>query len=209
MPNAQGDENQTQRLLDLVAQGDREALDCLLESYRSLIRAFLARRLDTMLQPRLDPSDLVQETQMEIARRVEEYLQHHPMPFRLWVLRIAINRLRNAHRNHHRQRRAIHREVPFPDNSGLLLAGPLLADGSTPSQQLQRRETQELVERAVARLDETDQEILLLRQTEELSYEEIASILDINSAAARKRFGRALLRLRQILKDEGLLEAEP
>jgi len=54
---------------------------------------------------------------------------------------------------------------------------------------------------------ETDREILLMRTVEELPYQEIGCLLDIAPAAARKRYGRALLRLQKLLFDEGLLES--
>jgi DNA-directed RNA polymerase specialized sigma24 family protein len=49
-------------------------------------------------------------------------------------------------------------------------------------------------------------EILLLRHAERMPFEEIACLLDIEPGAARKRFGRALIRLQQRLPDRGLLE---
>ena len=45
-----------------------------------------------------------------------------------------------------------------------------------------------------------------MRHAEELSYEEIACLLEIAPAAARKRYGRALIRLQKALTDHGLLE---
>jgi DNA-directed RNA polymerase specialized sigma24 family protein len=45
-----------------------------------------------------------------------------------------------------------------------------------------------------------------MRHVEELPYEEIACLLDIDPMAARQRYGRALIRLRRVLKDHGLLE---
>jgi DNA-directed RNA polymerase specialized sigma24 family protein len=44
---------------------------------------------------------------------------------------------------------------------------------------------------------------------DELPYQEIGCILDLDPAAARKRYGRALLRLRKLLRDAGLLEDQP
>jgi RNA polymerase sigma-70 factor (ECF subfamily) len=58
----------------------------------------------------------------------------------------------------------------------------------------------------VAQLSGTDREVLLMRHAEEMPFDEIACLLDIEPAAARKRFGRALLRLQTILTDKGLLE---
>jgi RNA polymerase sigma-70 factor (ECF subfamily) len=59
---------------------------------------------------------------------------------------------------------------------------------------------------AVNGLSETEQEILLMRHGERLSFQEIAFLLEIEPAAARKRFGRALLRLQQALSEQGLVE---
>jgi RNA polymerase sigma-70 factor (ECF subfamily) len=78
--------------------------------------------------------------------------------------------------------------------------------GPSPSQALEAREFAERVSRAVGELAEADREILLMRHAEELSYEAIACLLDIEPAAARKRFGRALIRLQKVLTDHGVLE---
>ena len=103
-------------------------------------------------------------------------------------------------------RRDAGRDVPLPEQSSLLLAGRLLAAGSTPSQRLDRSETARRVRDAVAGLPEADREVLLMRNFEGLSYEEVGAALEIAPAAARKRYGRALLRLQQLLIDGGLLE---
>jgi RNA polymerase sigma-70 factor (ECF subfamily) len=95
----------------------------------------------------------------------------------------------------------------LPDRSSLLLAKPLLAGASSPSQQNAAREFADRVGHAVAELVEADREILLLRHMEGLNYAEISCLLGIEADAARKRYGRALLRLRKVLKDHGLLES--
>jgi RNA polymerase sigma-70 factor (ECF subfamily) len=85
-----------------------------------------------------------------------------------------------------------------------MLAGQAL--GSTPSQQLIRKELAQRVREAMALLDEDDCEILLMRTYEGLSNQEVALALEIHPDAASKRYGRALLRLRKILIDSGLSE---
>ncbi len=103
------------------------------------------------------------------------------------------------------QRRSVRREVPLPDASSLQLAHQLLAPAATPSQQLRRREAAQLVRQALAQLSENDREILLMRNLEQLSNAEVAQVLQIEPAAASQRYGRALLRLRKLLIDRGLL----
>ena len=84
----------------------------------------------------------------------------------------------------------------------------LLAGGSTPSQQLDQREAARCVRQALAQLAERDREILLLRIFDELSNQEAAHLLGIDPVAASQRFGRALLRLRKLLRDRGLMESQ-
>jgi RNA polymerase sigma-70 factor (ECF subfamily) len=207
MPEVQPDSAETCGLLEQVAQGGREALDRLLERYRRRLRAFVEARLEPGLRSRLDPSDVVQEAQLEVVRRMDDYLERRPMPFHLWVRKTTYERLLNLRRDHKkRARRSVDREVPLPDRSSLMVARPLLAGGPSPSQQLAAREVADRVAQAVADLAEIDREILLMRHAEELPYEEIACLLEVEPAAARKRYGRALIRLQKVLSDHGLLE---
>jgi RNA polymerase sigma-70 factor (ECF subfamily) len=201
------DSPETDGLLEAVRQGEKQALDRLLIRHRDELRSFVEMRLDPRLTARMDPSDVVQEAQVEMVRRMDDFLQRRPMPFRLWARKTAYERLIALHRHHvARARRSVRREVALPDRSSLLLVRPLLRDGSTPSQRLQARELADLVARVVGELSQSDREILLLRHAERMPFEEIACLLDIEPAAARKRFGRALIRLQQRLSDHGLLE---
>jgi RNA polymerase sigma-70 factor (ECF subfamily) len=91
------------------------------------------------------------------------------------------------------------REVTLPDRSSLALAQNLLAPNSSPSRRADREEQARRVQEALARLAEADREVLLMRHYEDLSYEDIGCILGIEPAAARKRHGRALVRLHKAL----------
>jgi RNA polymerase sigma-70 factor, ECF subfamily len=208
MADAAPDSTETRHLLAQVRAGDRQAFDRLFARHRVGLRRFVDLRLDPRVRARVDPSDVVQETQLEAVRRLADYLDRRPMPFHVWLRKTAHDRLLMARRRHLAARRAVGREVRLPDRSSLLLAERLVAAGATPSQQLDRRELVPRVRRAVAALPEADAEILLMRDYEDLSYQEIAAILDIEPAAARKRYGRALLKLHKILTDTGLTGPE-
>jgi RNA polymerase sigma-70 factor (ECF subfamily) len=206
MAEVSPDSAETARLLEQLQGGDRSALDRLLARHRGDLRSFVEYRLEPQLSARVDPSDVVQEAQMEVVRRMDDFLARRPMPFHLWVRKTAYERLLNLRRDHRRRRRSVDREVPWPDRSSLLLARPLVSDVPSPSRQAEAREFAERVSRAVADLAEADREVLLMRHAEGLSYEEIACLLDVEPPAARKRYGRALIRLQKVLSDHGLLE---
>jgi RNA polymerase sigma-70 factor (ECF subfamily) len=210
MQDVKPDSTDTRGLLEQVRHGDPQALERLLARYRPDLRAFVEARLDPKVRSRVDPSDVVQETQLEVVRRMADYLERRPMPFRLWVCKTAYERLLKFHRHHATSaRRSVAREEALPEHSSLLVAGPLLDAGPSPSRLLADREFADRISRAVARLAEADREILLLRHREDLSYAEVGQLLDIEPAAARKRYGRALLRLRKVLAECGLLESKP
>jgi RNA polymerase sigma-70 factor (ECF subfamily) len=201
------DSEETRGLLEQVQEGDHAALDILLARHRPDLHAFVEFHLDPRLRGRLDPSDVVQDAQLEVVRRMDDYLERRPMPFHLWVRKTAYQRLLNLRRDHlRRARRALGREVSLSERSSLLLVRPLVSGGPTPSEHLEAREFAERVGRAVAEQAEADREVLLMRHAEGMSYDEIACLLEVEPAAARKRYGRALIRLQKVLADHGLLE---
>jgi RNA polymerase sigma-70 factor (ECF subfamily) len=166
--------------------------------------------MDARLRARVDPSDVVQEAQADAFRRLQDFLDRRPMPFRLWLRKTTQERLLKVQRRHlEAGRRDATREVPLPEQSSVMLAGQALASGSTPSQRLDKSETARRVRDAVASLPETDREVLLMRDFEGLSNQEVAYLLGLDPATASKRHGRALLRLRQALLADGLTGPTP
>jgi RNA polymerase sigma-70 factor (subfamily 1) len=203
------DSEETHALLQQAAVGDQAAFERLFTRYRAELLRVVELRLDRRLRPRFDPSDVVQETQLEAFGRLADFLARRPMPFRLWLRRTAHERLLKIERAHcDTGRRAVGREVPLPDHSSLLLAQQLAAAGPTPSQQLDQSELARRVREAVAQLPEADREVLLMRNFEGLSNQEIGCLLNIAPAAVSQRHGRALLRLRKLLLDSGLTESQ-
>jgi RNA polymerase sigma-70 factor (ECF subfamily) len=203
------DSEETQGLLEQARAGDRDAFERLFARYRKYLHQLVELRLDPRLRARVDASDVVQETQLEAFRRLADYLDREPMPFRLWLRKTAQERLGMLQRQHlGAARRAVGREAPLPDVSSLQLAGRFLASGTTPSQQLSRQELVRQVQQAIAQLSEVDREILLMRNLEGLSNQEVAHVLQIEPATASQRYGRALLRLRNVLIAAGLMESQ-
>jgi RNA polymerase sigma-70 factor (ECF subfamily) len=204
------DSAETQRLIAGARDDEPEARERLLERHRAYLRRFVEVRLDPKLQARVDPSDVVQETQMEAIRRLERYLERPPMPFRLWLRQLAYDRLLMLRRHHVRAaRRAVEREVALSDRSSMLLAGQVLAAEPTPSQHLVRHELVRRVHQAVGLLPEGDREVLIMRNLEGLSNREVAQLLGIDPATASRRYGRAVIRLREILLESDLGGTEP
>jgi RNA polymerase sigma-70 factor (ECF subfamily) len=204
------DSTGTRDLLDQVRAGRPRAIDQLVDRHRSYVRRVVELRLDPQLRARVDPSDVVQEAQLEAVRRLGGYLEQPPMPFRLWLRQLAYDRLLMLHRYHvGAARRTAKRDVALPDWSSVLLGQQLLDAGPSPAERLSRHELARRVRGAVAGLGEADREVLLLRNFEGLSNQEAAQVLGIAPAAASQRYGRALLRLRNLLVAGGLEGGQP
>jgi RNA polymerase sigma-70 factor (ECF subfamily) len=210
MPDVTPDSAATQELLEQAARGDQAAFQKLAARHRAPLRQLIADRLDPRLARRLDVADVEQDVLAEAYARLADFLERRPMPFRLWLLRTARDRVLNLHRDHiTAARRSVRREAALPEHSSAQLAERLLASGSTPSQQAARQELTQQMRQALAALAEEDREILLLRYVDGLSNQEVAAFLEITPAAASKRHGRALVKLHKILKALGLGEADP
>jgi RNA polymerase sigma-70 factor (ECF subfamily) len=202
------DSEDTRGLLDRAVAGDPRAVGELLALHRPALRAFVELHLDPAVRARVDASDVAQEALADLARRLPAFLERRPMPFHLWARKTAYERLLNARRGHRAARRDVAREAMAPDCSSVLLARSMLTPGPTPSEVLVARETAERVAAAIETLAPADREVLLMRHAEDLPYDEIACLVGIDPASARKRYGRALMRLERALAERGILGGE-
>jgi len=199
--------DETRDLLAKVEAGDLRAYDDLFSRHRAALRRVVASRLGPFLRRRIDPSDVVQEAQIDALGRLTDYIERRPMPFRLWLIRTAIERLLKLQRHTLAARRHIGRDRPFLGDSPVSPCARACAAGSTPSQRFVARERADRFSAWLEQLPEADRAILRMRAIEGLTYEEAGTQLAIEPAAARKRYGRALLRLRTLVLAEGLTES--
>jgi RNA polymerase sigma-70 factor, ECF subfamily len=198
----------TETLLHRAAGGDVAAREQLLERHRPKLRRMVAVRIDRRLAPRLDPSDIVQETLADAARRLDDYIRERPMPYYPWLRRLAWDRLDKARRRHTARRRSVGREELFdlPNSSALKLAARLQAPDTDPAHSALRKEQRQRVRALLDDLPAGEREVLVLRFLEQLSTAEAAAVLEISPGAFRLRLMRALERLRLKLEDDSLGE---
>ena len=97
----------------------------------------------------------------------------------------------------------------MPDHSSVLIAHSLRPQPQAPIDAMAQKETHLRLAELISRLPELDREVLLMRNVDGLTHVDIASLLEIEPAAARKRYARALVKLEQLLLDEGLSGSEP
>jgi RNA polymerase sigma-70 factor, ECF subfamily len=193
----------TDELLRRCLGGDSSATAALLDRHRDQLRRMIAVRLDTRIAARVDPSDVIQETLAVAHRQLSEYLPKRPLPFYLWLRRIACDRLADLHRRHFRaKRRSVGREelLALSDDSAMTLGQRLFSPETSHLGRLVRKEMLQQVRGALERLSVRDREVLILRHLEELGIRETASVLGISESAAKLRHLRAIERLQKLVR---------
>ena len=203
----------TEQLIQRVGDGDASAVQRLLVRHRDRLRQTVAVRMDARLAARVDASDVVQETFVEASGKLPRYVLERPLPFHLWLRRLACDRLSDLYDRHLRaQKRSVGREVSqrmqLSDQSQAVLVDRLVAGGSSPSESIMRKEMRQRVRTALEQLPDHDREILIMRHLEGLSIREIAVVLGITQSAAKMRCLRATKRLLDLSRDD-LKEIQP
>lgn len=151
-------------------------------------------RLEAPVHRRVDASDVVQESYLDAANRLPEYLSEPKVPLYVWLRGLVHGRLLKVLRYHRAaQCRAVGREVASPSSTGI--AHELVATQTSPSQAAEREERREHVRTALERLGDDDREILLMRHFEGLGNRDVAAALGVRASTAAMRYGRALERL--------------
>jgi RNA polymerase sigma-70 factor (ECF subfamily) len=199
------DPDDTDLILRDAAHGDQAALRSLLERHRERLRRMVALRLDSRVAVRVDASDVVQEALIDAARKLADFERDRPLPFYPWLHRLAAERLEAVHRKHVCGARSVGHErhgFAWPDDSARLLVDCLVASDTTPGHSVVREERRQQVHAALQRLTPPDREVLVMRYLEDLTFPEIAAILEIGESAAKMRHLRAIERIRSVMKTD-------
>ncbi len=197
----------TMGLIERARAGDQAALNEIFARHRARLRRMVEMRLDWRLQARLDASDVIQEAYLEIAGRLNDYLNNPALPLFLWMRLVVGERLLKLQRHHlGTQMRDAAREVSLyrdalPPASSAALAAQLLGRHTSPTQAVVRAERMLRLQEAINTLDPIDREVLSLRHFEELTRQETAQVLGIEEGTAAKRYIRALKRLKAVLAE--------
>ena len=194
-----------EQLVQRALSGDQQALAELFERYRERLRRMVLLRLDARVRARFDPSDVVQEAFVEIARRFPSYGEDPAIPLFLWMRMVTGDRLAHLHRMHlGAEKRDAARESPvhgarFPEASSVYLASQLAGQFTSVDRGLKQEEVRAKLSEALSAMDDHDREIIAMRHFEELSTAEIAASLDLTRSGVLKRYTRAIRRLGQAI----------
>ncbi len=160
----------------------------------------IARQLlSDQLRARMGGSDVAQEVLAEAFRRRHAYLSDGAVGVDVWLIRLLRDRLIDLHRRHVvAQRRSVLREHTRSGSAITKLAEHFVCQ-TREADGVAETDRRDFLELALESLGDRDREILVLRHFDDLSNGEAAERLGISAEAAKKRHGRALLRLQERL----------
>jgi RNA polymerase sigma-70 factor, ECF subfamily len=184
-----------QRLIDECLAGRTDAFDQLVVRYQDRLYNTLVRIVGSADEAR----DVAQDAWVHAFHKLETF--RGDSAFYSWLFRIAFNAAVTAKRKARRMSASL--------DAARDLAGREIADGrkdGQPSHPLELAERQELVKAAVAQLPEEYRTVLVLKEMEDLKYEEIAKIVGCPVGTVRSRIHRARAELRERLR--GLFQEE-
>jgi RNA polymerase sigma-70 factor, ECF subfamily len=176
----------------LVAElqaGSEEAFNYVLGAYKNPVYSLVAH----ILGNDADAADVLQNVFVKVFRGIGQFHGHSSL--KTWMYRIAVREALNYRRGWFR--RHVHEPVSLDEES----AEPVAAlatkpDGESPYEALELAERQKLVKLALAALPPPYRAVLVLREIDEMPYDEIAEVLDIAEGTVKSRLmrGRELLR---------------
>ncbi len=188
--------DQDRILIERFKKGDAAAFEKLFERYSGRIYNFSLR----MCRHVEDAQDVLQDTFLAAIKGIRNFKGRSSLT--TWLYKIASTAcLKKRRRRKYDPKQVMSLESFMPDPEGR--DGPLdIADWSRSAQdELQRKETREALEEAVAALPKEYRVVLILRDMEGLSAEETGRVLGLSVPAVKSRLHRARLFVRRRLSD--------
>jgi RNA polymerase sigma factor (sigma-70 family) len=173
------------RLMRLVARGDTSAFENVIERHQAVVAGTAAR----MLGSNSDVEDIAQQVFIRVWKSARRYVPR--AKFTTWLLKITRNLVFNELRRAKRRAQVSLQsepgaeEIPLKDETN-----------PAPDASLLEGELQRAIEEAIMQLPESQRMALVLRRYEQLSYEQIAEVLDLSVPAVKSVLFRARTELR-------------
>jgi RNA polymerase sigma-70 factor (ECF subfamily) len=192
-------------LIDQARASGAEPLGQLLHLYRNYLTILATVQFDRRLRRRLSPSDLVQETLLAAHRDFASFTGSNERQFLAWLRQILIHCLHHAIDAHVKsKKRGVRAEVSLEyvnaamSHSEVNLANVLADDGPSPSTAIIERERAVAFANQLAKLRPQYREVIVLRNLQGLTFEEIAERMHRKAGAVRMLWLRAIERLKQV-----------
>ncbi len=171
-------------ILDKAIQGDEEAFSILYQENVKKIYNYIYYRTGN----NHDAEDLTARVFQRALGHITKY-QKTNVPFTAWLYRIAHNLVANWHRDNSRRK-----EVPIEEQVDLK------QKSDVPEREIEKRQELEFLLKAIRKLSNDRQMLLILKYVEDLSNKEIGDVMGKSEGAIKSLYHRTLLELRDVLE---------
>ncbi|HEV3383243.1 MAG TPA: sigma-70 family RNA polymerase sigma factor [Gemmata sp.] len=160
--------------------------------------AMLERLIGSQFRRHLDPEDLLQNAYLRAQQRWPVHQANGLMSVYPFLYQMARDTYAEAYRRLTAQSRDIRCSVCIPESSAMILVEALMADGTTPSEAVDRKDVRQLMSQTLNSLRREYREILEILYFDGLSVREASEVLGITPENTSQRHCRALKRLKTI-----------
>jgi RNA polymerase sigma-70 factor (ECF subfamily) len=186
------------KLIERLIARDERAFNELVTAYGRRVSALVLR----MLGNRAEAEDLTQEVFVQVFKAIGTFRGESKLS--TWIYRIAVNLCKNRskylrvrHANEQDELEAVAERIPLGDGQK-----SNTAHIERPDEAMAGRQVEKIVQDAILKIDPAFRECLILRDVEELSYEEIEQITGLAAGTVKSRIFRARAQLKEIVERE-------
>jgi len=182
-------------LITAFQGGDRTAFDKLVLKHKNKVFNLCY----WMIGDYQEANDTAQETFIKVFGSLKKF--RFESSFSTWLFRIAVNTCKNRLKSSEfrQKKKTISLDNPGDPETDRSLS-QIKDEAPSPSIELERKERMMLIKEAIDSLSVEQKEVVVLRDIEGLSYEEIVDITGLNVGTLKSRLARARLNLRNKLR---------
>lgn len=197
MPEAPAVSAREQFLVGRLHAGEMDAFSELVTEYQPLVYSLTLR----VVHDREEARDVAQDTFLKIYRHFDKFRGESSL--KTWICKVAVNQALNSQRWWKRRRREETCSLDEPINGQQHFSDRLQSSGNSPEADTLAHERKHQLELALKELKPDFRMVVVLRDIEGMTYEEIAGILEISVGTVKSRIarGREMLRGRLSQKD--------
>jgi RNA polymerase sigma-70 factor (ECF subfamily) len=184
------------QLIERLVARDERAFSAMVRAYERRVFALVLR----MIGNRAEAEDLAQEVFVQVFKAIGSFRGESKLS--TWIYRIAINLCKNRskylrarHADDQQELGAVQERIAMGDSSRANVAHV-----ARPDEVMAGRQVEQIVQRAILELEPSFRECLVLRDVEDLSYEEIAVITGLPDGTVKSRIHRARAQLRELVE---------
>jgi len=179
-----------EELVKRFQQGDERAYVELVKRYKDRLLNFVYRYLNSYEQS----EDVVQDTLMKLYTSAHMYREI--AKFSTWIFTIAANLAKSELRRLKRRRTVSIHTMGFDDKEY-----EIPSEAYDPAKETESNYGEKQIQQAIDTLPDQFKTVIILREVQQLSYEEISQILGISIGTVKSRINRGRLRLQKLLKE--------